>query len=156
MMNHYIRCARETGLVLDTEIQTHTNHPMNNYILWVEVTPPTGQESPPWTPLSAEDQVFFKSNHPINPDAQKVILKVAQGQWQHSVNADEQAQRESALKNAAMEAEFQRRLETWCALEPEGHQMRFILAGIEDKNNPRYQAYLQTLESIRSQVMSES
>ena len=156
MTNYYIRCARETGLVLDTEVQTHTAHPMNNYILWVEVTLPTGEQSPPWIPLSAEDQVFFKSNSPVNQDAKKVIFKENQGQWQHSIDANEQAQRESALRNAAIEAQFQRRLEAWCALEPEGHQMRFILAGIEDKNNPRSQAYLQALESIRNQVMSES
>ena len=154
-MSHYIRCARETGQVLDPTPQENTTHPMNNYVLWVEVALLPEGTTPPWLPRGEDDQVFFKADVPVNPDVEKVILKENQGQWMHTLDPNEQAQRERALRNAAIEAEFQRRLELWCALEPEGHQMRFILAGIEDKNHPRYLAYLSALEDIRAQVTAE-
>ena len=155
-MSYFIRCARESGQVLSPELHQGTEHPMNTYLMWVEVTPVAENQQAPWAASSDIDQVSFKPAQPVASDADKVILKSSQGQWQHSQDTDEQRQAQEALRNAQRQAEVQRRLNEWCAGQPEGHQMSFLLLGIEDKNNARYRSYLQALETIRSETQTVS
>lgn len=153
-MRYFIRCARESGQVLSTELYQETDHPMNTYLMWVEVQPTAANENAPWQAVSAMDKVSFKPAQPIEADASKVVVSSAQGQWQHSQDTPEQRQAQQAARNAQKQAEVQSRLNEWCANQPEGHQMSFLLMGIEDKNNARYRSYLQALASIRADSQS--
>ncbi|MDE1715293.1 hypothetical protein PWG14_22795 (plasmid) [Chromobacterium amazonense] len=145
-MTSYIKCSRLNGLVIDDTLYPEAGELIQPNLFWVAVEP-NAQGGGDWQRRHPTDVVAFAPLPAFADTDPRPVASARQGSFQHQ--ADSAAPLLKQLDRLDQDTLMRARLAQWCMSQPEGSEAAFVAIGLGQPSSPRYQAYLQTLSTLK-------
>lgn len=152
-MYKYIRCMKDTGQAVGGSFEEEPVGLPHTIVFWVRVPANTDGSYTFPAPPSADEQVSFVLTKPLTADelvAKNLVKELNQGFWQYTPSQSQGNELDDAERLKQIDLETFKLIKQWCSEQPEGCEEAFLVLGIADQANVRYQAYLEQKATIKA------